>query len=92
MIVDVILDRKDDEAEMAQGYTHKQYFNGDIVPLAYDPHKFYVRMMEYEADDITRAMDSRTEDDVKKALCDYITRNDYNPAICDYIRSRNWLE
>ena len=43
------------------------------------------------ADDITRAMDFGTEEDVKNALCRYIEKNEYNPLICDYIRKINWL-
>ena len=57
----------------------------------YNPREFYQDMLAYEADDISRAMDEGTEEDVKKALCDYIKFNDYNPAICDYINSVNWL-
>lgn len=57
----------------------------------YNPREFYQDMLAYEADDISRAMDEGTEEDVKKALCDYIKFNNYNPAICDYINSVNWL-
>ena len=57
----------------------------------YNPREFYQDMLAYEADDISRAMDEGTEEDVKIALCDYIKFNDYNPAICDYINSVNWL-
>jgi hypothetical protein len=57
----------------------------------YNPREFYQDMLAYEANDISRAMDEGTEEDVKKALCDYIKFNDYNPAICDYINSVNWL-
>ena len=41
--------------------------------------------------DITRAMDSGSEKDVKKALCNYIM-GEYNPKICDYINKVQWLE
>lgn len=92
MIIDMILDRKDDEETMKQGFTHVQYPDGSLRALAYDAHRFYSDMMVYGADDITRAMDYGTEEDVRKALCDYIRRNDYNPEICDYINSREWLQ
>lgn len=42
--------------------------------------------------DISRAMDYGTEEDVKKALCDYIDNNEYNPEIKKYIRSKEWMD
>lgn len=78
MIIDLILDRKDGHS--------------------YQPDQFYRDCMEYSSifdgigADICEAMDYGTEDDVRKALCAYITCNDYNPAICDYINSVSWLE
>ena len=83
MIIDLILDRKDN-AE----------FDGIDT---YNAHDFYVRCMEYNgifngiADGITKAMDCGTEADVKKELCKYITSNGYNEKICDYINSVNWI-
>ena len=83
MVIDLILDRQHDDA---MGH-----------PDAYDAGDFYRECMEYSAifdgvaDDITRAMDSGTEDDVRRALCDYITLNGYNPRLYDYINSRKWI-
>lgn len=59
----------------------------------YKARDFYFNVLQYGStgDEITRAMDGGTEDDVKKALCDYITGNEYNPQICDYIKSVEWL-
>lgn len=77
MIIDLILDRKD-------GRT-------------YDPVQFYSEVLEYRgicpelSDPITRALDAGTEDDVKKALCEYVTGEGYAPEICDYINSVSWL-
>lgn len=77
MIVDLILDRKDSEE--------------------YSPEKFYRDVMRYNssfegiADEITRAMDFGTEEDVKRALCKYIEDNEYSKSICDYINSVKWL-
>lgn len=82
MIIDLILDRKDDEADGI---------------FSYNPHQFYRECMEYSAifdgigDGITRAMDFGTEDDVRAALCEYITLNGYNPRLYDYIKSRKWI-
>lgn len=77
MIIDLILDRKDG--------------------CSYQPDRFYSNVLTYASvdgigADICEAMDYGAEDDVRKALCAYITCNDYNPAICDYINSVSWLE
>jgi len=93
MIIDKILDRQGNDALLAQGYTHSKWFDGSIRPLAYSPEAFYREILPYGeiGDDITRAMDSGTENDVKQALCNYITDQGYNPDIIDYIQSRTWL-
>lgn len=76
MIVDLILDRQN-------GYQ-------------YDVRDFYYGVSLYEEDagyfPISRALDSGTEEDVKRELCNYIYENEYNEKICDYINSVNWLE
>lgn len=76
MIIDLILDRKDGEP--------------------YNPKDFYTNVLAYEdtfnfEPAISKAMDYGEEEDVKRALCDYINRQNYNPSICDYINSVNWL-
>ena len=77
MIIDLILDREEG--------------------CEYDPKEFYTRVKEYEDDfdgiepEISRALDSGTEKDVKKALCDYVRYCGYNPDICNYINSVSWL-
>lgn len=78
MIIDLILDRKDEEE---QGIYH------------YRPHDFYFDVLHYGkvGDGITLAMDYGEEEDVKRALCEYIERNEYNPEIKKYIMSRRWL-
>ena len=58
----------------------------------YDVKEFYDACMAYEEFDIARALDSGTEKDVKKALCNYVIDNDYPKSICKYINSENWLE
>ena len=84
MIIDLILDRKD---------------NAEIYGTdSYNAHDFYVECMEYNrifrgiADGITRAMDFGTEEEVRKELCKYITNNGYNAEICNYINSVKWIE
>ena len=76
MIIDLILDRKEGEP--------------------YNPKDFYTNVLAYEdvfkfEPTISKAMDYGEEEDVKRALCDYINRQNYNPSICDYINSVNWL-
>ena len=84
MIIDKILDRKDNE-EWAQQDN-------------YDARAFYFDCMEYSAnfdgafDYITAALDYGTEDDARRALCKYIDDGDYNPNIKKYINARKWLE
>lgn len=79
MIIDVILDRYDNEK-----YND---FN-------YNAHDFYYNIFGYGriGDEITRAMDAGTEDDTRRALCEYIRKNEYNPKIMDYINKRTWNE
>ncbi len=79
MIIDRILDRKDDiEAGI----------------MDYRPKQFYLDCLKYGrvGDGITMAMDYGEEDDVKRALCEYVIDNEYNPEICDFVKSVNWLE
>lgn len=95
MIIDLILDRRENDALQAQGYTHvKNGLTGELIPLAYDAARFYRDVMSYGSvgHAITRAMDFGDEWDVRRELKDYILRNDYNPEICDYISSVSWLQ
>lgn len=79
MIIDRILDRYDNEKD--------NDFN-------YNAHDFYYSVFEYGriGHDITRAMDAGSEDDTRRALCDYIRKNGYNAKIIDYINNRVWNE
>ena len=60
----------------------------------YNVEDFYRDCVEYGevGFEITRALDSGTEKDVKQALCNYIIENGYNKNICKYINSVNWLD
>lgn len=92
MVIDLILDRKDDDKLIKEGYTHVKLWNGKVRELTYNPHKFYRMCMMYdEGKSITYAMDYLENEDVQKALCDYINNQGYNPNICDYINSVDWL-
>lgn len=79
MIIDLILDRKDNENEKIFNYT---------------PEQFYRDVFDYGeiGFNITRAMDEGTEHDVKKALCQYILDNNYSTHVINYINSVNWLD
>lgn len=61
--------------------------------LEYNPGQFYRDCLAYGrvGDDITRAMDGGTEEDVKRSLCQYIRENEYNPLLIDYINRINWI-
>lgn len=62
---------------------------------SYKAKEFYDDVMAYEEGTdykISRALDGGTEEDVRKALCDYIINNEYNPKICNYINRVTWLE
>jgi len=76
MIVDLILDRK------AIKYSPKKFYN--------DLMGYYNAFPELVAP-IADALDGGTEEQVKQALCNYITRQDYNPEICEDIQKLNWL-
>lgn len=83
MIIDLILDRRDD--------VENRYID------TYNAHDFYMECMGYNsifygiADEITKAMDGGTEEDVKRELCMYILKNGYNTEICEFINGVNWL-
>lgn len=77
MIIDLILDRKDG--------------------TPYVPKQFYNAVMKYESvltigRGISRAMDSGSEEDIRRELSDYVIGNGYNPEITDYINSVKWSE
>ena len=94
MIIDLILDRKDNDGDIAAGYTHvRNGYTGELIPLAYNPYNFYRSVMAYGeiGSGISAAMDYGTEENVRSAICEYIMENGYNPEICDYVRSVNWL-
>ncbi len=84
MIIDLILDRKDNEK-----------WHGEDLYCARD---FYHEVCDYSGlamgafDYISIAMDYGTEADVRKALCRYIDDNEYNEKIKEYINSREWLD
>lgn len=84
MIIDLILDRKDDNTVRSDSM-------GQSVP--YNAHTFYLNVMNYGevGYGIARAMDEGTEEDVKQALCQYIKDQNYNTDICDYVNSVRWL-
>lgn len=97
MIVDLILNRQENDKLISQGYTHFKSITGAILPLKYSAQAFYTDVRRYEADfelepQISLAMDYGTEADVKNALCQYIIRNEYNLDICKYIHSVDWIE
>lgn len=77
MMIDIIVDRVDAEARGDWDYSARQ---------------FYYAALDYKQDDISRAMDCGTAEDVKEALCEYIEEEEYNLELCKYINDRVWLE
>lgn len=79
MIIDLILDRRDNE----------KYYGNYI----YKPHDFYREVMCYGeiGHNITESMDYGSNSDVQNSLCEYINNNEYNPNICDYIKAKQWI-
>ena len=79
MIIDRILDRKDNE-ELFENYN-------------YNAHDFYFEVLGYGkiGNEITLAMDYGTNEDVQNTLCKYIDENNYNPQIKNYVNAREWL-
>ena len=82
MIIDLILDRKDDDTVFTE-YGNKPY----------TAKRFYRQLVEYGeiGFDIQRAFDGGTEQDIKRELCRYIDEQKYNPEIKNYINSVTWL-
>lgn len=82
MIIDLILDRKDDDTVFTE-YGNKPY----------TAKRFYRQLVEYGeiGFDIQRAFDDGTEQDIKRELCRYIDEQKYNPEIKNYINSVTWL-
>ena len=84
MIIDLILDRRDN---IRDGYKD-----------TYDAYEFYSDCREYAQDfedeiqwKIVDALDSGTNEDIQKALCNYIDNGEYNPKIKEFIRSVDWI-
>lgn len=82
MIVDLILDRKDNETA----------FGRDL----YSTSDFVSGVSAYEnaldmGDAISRAIRKGDEIATKQALCRYIDDMDYNPQIKNYINSKKWV-
>jgi uncharacterized protein with LGFP repeats len=59
----------------------------------YNAKKFYIETSAYGdvSNDIASAMDNGTEEDVKNALCNYVTDMGYSDKITDFINSVDWL-
>jgi hypothetical protein len=76
MLIDAILDRKDDEEE------RDDFFS-------YDRDKL-IDYLDGWYDDVANALKLGDQKKIKMELCSYIDTNEYNPAIKDYINARYW--
>lgn len=61
--------------------------------VLYSPEQFYRDVLDYGEIgwDITYALDTGTENQVKQVLCQYIDNQGYSEHIKDYVNSVNWL-
>ena len=84
MIIDLILDRKDDEESKfpINDYSADEFFRNvyrnDVI-------------FDGIGKQILDAMAFGSEAEVKRALCSYIDDQDYNPEIKHFVNSVNWL-
>lgn len=76
MLIDLILDRKDGQAY-------------DVNVFADRAGKYAHDLADYR---VINALGMGTEEDVKKALCDYVVGYGYRDKICDFVNSVNWIE
>lgn len=83
MIVDLILDRKDNE----EAFGRDLYATSDFVRGV----SAYENALDM-GDAISRAIRKGDEIETKQALCRYIDDMDYNPKIKDYINSKKWVD
>lgn len=89
MIIDLILNRKDEiELGEANGYDWYGYIAKDF----YNECVEYSELFNGIGDEITKAMDYGTEEDVKAAICDYILNNGYSEEIIEFVNKVNWLK
>lgn len=78
MLIDAILDRRDDRNDGIYNYNPKRFYE-------------YINGFGIESyDRVAHAMDEGTEEDVKRALCDYID-TEYPAHIKDFVNSVDWL-
>ena len=94
MIIDLILDRQ----ENTNIVYPKTIKDGKILTSnKYNSKSFYNNIMNYYnifpeiVGPIADALDSGTDNDIKKVLCNYVKNNGYNNNICKYINSVNWI-
>lgn len=78
MLIDAILDRRDDRNDGIYNYNPKRFYE-------------YINGFGIESyDRVAHAMDEGAEKDVKQALCDYID-TEYPAHIKDFVNSVDWL-
>ena len=83
MIIDMVLDRKDYYEQGHDVYNAGRFYNYCMMESS---------VFNGIGDKITSAMDYGENDDVQRAICDYINEQGYNPKICEFVREVNWLE
>lgn len=56
----------------------------------YNAQEFYRYALEGDYESIARALESNNEDEIRKALKEYLDGNMFNPQIKEYIDSVSW--
>jgi hypothetical protein len=88
MIIDLILDRKNDIETFNELYNTKTFYN-EVLGYA---EMFGCDSANNIAFKITKAMDEGTEEEVRHQLCSYVKDYGYNDDICNFINSVEWLK
>lgn len=81
MIIDYILDRKCNEDNGIYDFNARDFYNyvsEEESIFSFTPS-------------IAHLLDTGTNKQVQKRLCEYIDNGEYNPAIKDYVNSKNWI-
>lgn len=79
MIIDAILDRRDDNRDGNDRWTEEE------LRYVYDEATYF------GFDYLSRAIDGGEDKDIAEALCRYVDEGKYPPSIKRYVRSKKWL-
>lgn len=84
MIIDLILDRKDDLKKGIDNYHAEEFYRSCFA--------YYQNFQCQFTENILNALDSGTNENIQNALCAYIDAGEYNPEIKNFIKQVDWLQ